>query len=135
MLIFNLFVFSIISYGQLVDKELKPFYDSFYTECFRHRKKCKISSLKFDPTMQYKFQLSGFGDRKLNTAWINKSAFEGSTNDYKEMLIFHELGHVSLMRDHCNLPKSIMNQYLIPEEFYLANKKDLMVELFKGKCK
>lgn len=47
----------------------------------------------------------------------------------REQLMFHELGHCSLGLGHV-ATLSIMNPYLLPETFYVDNRKRLFDELF-----
>jgi hypothetical protein len=68
----------------------------------------------------------------------NPDNFSNSTDSYKELLIFHELGHCALNRDHDNAirpdkmgPKSIM--YPSPDaDSYLQFREDYISELFKN---
>lgn len=74
---------------------------------------------------------------------ILKSQWDEMDNFDREQLIFHELGHCVLNRDHCNAVDqdnkgiSIMNEYLLPLKYYQDNRDDLIQELFHAdpRCK
>ncbi len=74
---------------------------------------------------------------------INASEWPLLTSAEKEILVFHELGHAILGRDHNNredcrdqgivLPCSVMNEYLIWDWFYLNHEPFYHNELFNGR--
>lgn len=70
---------------------------------------------------------------------IKKDLFESLTDPMKEMLVFHELGHCMLNRDHIELKNkygislSIMAANDFPDDyFYMENRAHYLSELFYG---
>ena len=72
----------------------------------------------------------------LKTITIDRSRFEGLSDPLRENLIFHELGHCVLSRNHNNStllngePTSIMNAHLLSETVYSKNSNHYLEELF-----
>lgn len=70
---------------------------------------------------------------------IKKSWWDQQNQYYRESLIFHELGHCRLDRDHDNhetvinnnsYKTSMMNQYIVAPNLYRSNKDAYLEELF-----
>lgn len=66
---------------------------------------------------------------------IDRPFWDVATQAERELLVFHELGHCILLRDHCevradNGPASIMVAELIDGVYYQQNRKKLVDELF-----
>lgn len=74
-------------------------------------------------------------------AWINIDPifWKSADTNQREELIFHELGHCVLGREHNNslfssgCPKSIMNEYEMTSECYESNRQALYLELRVGR--
>ena len=75
------------------------------------------------------------------TVVFDRRYWDHSTPIEREELVFHELGHCALNRDHIegmdNLlgksqPKSIMNPYILPADDYLRMRDYYISELFNG---
>ncbi len=68
---------------------------------------------------------------ELNSGW-----WAGATDDYKEAVVYHELGHCILDRHHTwystpeNIPISLMFIYGVPPEVYVLHKEYYIHELF-----
>lgn len=124
-----------------IHNELKPYVEVFYAIA---EMKCghpvKRPALNMD---------LGKADYFLNTnvaGWcvrtsplqimIDKEYFDMSTNYEKEELIFHELGHCILNKDHDESkdsnrrPKSIMYPVTITDSIYRENRTEYINELF-----
>ena len=73
-----------------------------------------------------------------NTILVNCPAWKSMTDQEKESLVFHELGHCSLNRHHLStitdqgIPKSVMNPYMMEVETYSANRTYYLAELFRS---
>lgn len=85
-----------------------------------------------------------------NSDWYNSKVIKldrrywnESSKSSKEILIFHELGHCELNRDHDDdfikiksgskevfMSKTIMNSYIIDEDKYKENRSYYLIELF-----
>lgn len=71
-----------------------------------------------------------------NRIELSDSAWGRGSNTFREMLVFHELGHCLLGRGHKNTrhssgrPESLMNSSLFSERTYLANRDLYLKELF-----
>jgi len=67
---------------------------------------------------------------------LSSSAWNNSSDTFKEMLLFHELGHCLLNRDHKNTrhsdgrPESLMASSLFSQSVYLAHRDEYLKELF-----
>jgi hypothetical protein len=70
---------------------------------------------------------------------IKKSWWDAQSEAYRESLIFHELGHCRLGRDHDNAvvevssnqyKTSMMNEYIVTPAHYNAHKSAYLDELF-----
>jgi len=68
----------------------------------------------------------GFGD---NTVTIDAETWEKASDTHREVLVFHELGHCLLMRNHRN-ECSLMNKDLVSDSDFIANRERLLDELF-----
>jgi len=74
------------------------------------------------------------------TILISRQYWEASSDLDREQLIFHELGHCVLGRDHNDeitvledgetVPLSLMNTYVIEEEHYTRYREEYIRELF-----
>ena len=87
-------------------------------------------------------QTSDLGEPRIK---VNQSQWATLSDNMKEEVIFHELGHCALGRGHietrislhdedgtteANVPESIMNPFLVPGETYHKNRKFYIRELF-----
>lgn len=57
---------------------------------------------------------------------------EMESDEYKQIVTYHELGHCLLFRGHVANYTSIMNAYIISDETFYDNKSELLTELFTG---
>lgn len=88
----------------------------------------------FDGTMNLKFSLAGRCGSFQNI-YINEYYWNLGNEAYREVLIFHELGHCFLKREHTlgeykGYPVSMMHQYSLAEWIYLELKEAYIHELF-----
>lgn len=80
--------------------------------------------------------LCRFSSSGRNKVELSESAWERGSDIFREMLVFHELGHCLLGRGHKNMrhtsgrPESLMNSSLFNERTYLANRDLYLKELF-----
>ena len=77
---------------------------------------------------------SGKRDVTINKVYWEAWAAKGRSSDM-EQLMFHELGHCTLLRGHFDtntgeIAQSIMNSYHVNKVFYLANYNHYIDELF-----
>ncbi|MEM7658145.1 MAG: hypothetical protein AAF399_18610, partial [Bacteroidota bacterium] len=90
------------------DPEIKPYVDRF-------QKEAQLRGLDFSTelaSISYTFEETSFGGvcyRLENRFIVNRSVWNDYTDQGKEYLVFHELGHCILDRDH-------ENEYLIAGE-------------------
>lgn len=76
------------------------------------------------------------GRTSPNRVELNQSMWSDGSESFREMLIFHELGHCLLGRDHRNTqfssgrPESIMNSYLFSQRTYERYRDDYLKELY-----
>lgn len=135
------------------DKQTKPFihsdflpYISFFE--FLYGKKIEnvsISFTSFSPEStlgiceSYEHAPFNFDFKSIK---IDRQYWEESSEYGKEILLFHELGHCVLNRDHFTdvltirknhtIHASIMNPYIIDERDYIENRTFYLIELFKS---
>ena len=73
-----------------------------------------------------------------NTITISAKFWYSASSVTKEQLMFHELGHCLLHRNHVDdtlngAPISMMFPYLMYDSMYLINREYYLNELFKGR--
>jgi hypothetical protein len=77
-----------------------------------------------------------FSSSGKNHVELSKSHWERGPDTFREMLMFHELGHCLLGRGHKNSrhssgrPESLMNSFLFDQKTYLANRDQYLKELY-----
>ena len=80
--------------------------------------------------------LCRFYSRGPNQIELSRSNWNRGTETFKEMLLFHELGHCALGRGHFNAthsggrPESLMNSWLFSQNFYRQHRDEYLKELF-----
>jgi len=131
-----------------VRDEFKPYIERFKTEAKPYEIKIEDLYIKF-----HDFKgAPAIGDCR-HAVWnwhfvplirIDRDWWGRSSELAKELLIFHELGHCILSKKHNNnrvkdeiypefeRPESIMNEYVIAEEWYQAYKEKYIKELFEN---
>lgn len=61
---------------------------------------------------------------------LDSAFWSRATEIEKEVLMFHELGHCILGKDHVP-PNAVMQAYLLDDDAYSASRKELLDELLK----
>lgn len=118
-----------------IDPAFSSFVDTFYQEC----------GLTRETEIPMGFVTTNFPVLAFCSVWesgvrevsIDKAGWFASTEVQKEWLIFHELGHCVLSREHNNVvndvgvPASIMNSYRPEdlEDYYLEERTEYIKEL------
>lgn len=80
--------------------------------------------------------MCSFNSSGRNHVDLSSSAWQRGSNTFREMLVYHELGHCLLGRGHKNSkltsgqPESLMNSWMFDERTYLANRDYYLKELF-----
>jgi hypothetical protein len=69
-------------------------------------------------------------DNQRRTVIINENHWENSDGIKRMVLIFHELGHCILNKDHDDTKLSIMNSKIIPGYEFSAQATDLIDDIF-----
>jgi hypothetical protein len=75
-----------------------------------------------------------------NSVELSSSAWSKGSDTFKEMLVFHELGHCLLGRGHKNSrhsdgrPESVMNSFIFDGRTYTANRDQYLKELFTAEA-
>lgn len=73
---------------------------------------------------------------RTETVKIKKEFWDAASETTREMLIFHELGHCALKREHvpasAGEPESLMHPSLFGDYWYKKNKQKYLKELFCG---
>lgn len=69
---------------------------------------------------------------------ISPAIWKSASSDSREMILFHELGHCLLDRDHTDgyvegRPRSIMHSYGVNSKHFGEHKEDYFRELFTSK--
>ena len=79
--------------------------------------------------------------RGFNRVELSTNAWDRGSETFREMLVFHELGHCLLGRGHKNSRhsdgrlESLMNSYLFDQRIYLANRDAYLKELFTAEVR
>ena len=74
------------------------------------------------------------GSDGRHTIYINRSLWGRISDNYRRMIIFHELGHCRLNRGHSNklddngAQKSLMHEHLFISESYFAKREEQYIE-------
>lgn len=125
-----------------VDPTLKPYLYSFLKEGAKRQVYPDYIGLtmKFDKIADYSKQEFTVGYCETgDNVWqvVVDTSFWNFADDYeKEELVYHELGHCLLGRDHCNVVDSdghtisIMNEYIGDSADYQQRHDALVDELF-----
>lgn len=77
-----------------------------------------------------------FSSTRRNKVELSTNAWNNGSDTFREMLLFHELGHCLLGRGHKNTthssgrPESLMNSWLFDQRTYLANRDAYLKELY-----
>ena len=131
-----------------VDSNLSWFVKSFLHEAAKRNKVIDLNylSIEFSNKLDDDAEVIGFcrkiGPVKLIK--INSAFWATATYTEKEELVFHEMAHCVLNRDHCNERTedksrfvSIMSEYSGPKIDYLTNRDEYVQELFSkhARCK
>lgn len=125
----------------LIDPELQPYVMSFHFEAMKRGKDIDVTKI----SAKIKTVTNKYGERVVGVCFMGLSSIEidvdywkiASYNE-KETLVFHELGHCALKREHKNgydnlgVPFSIMNSTLLWPDVYENNREKLIDELFNG---
>lgn len=119
-----------------IDPELQPFVDTFVKEALDRGRVLIINNIvvKFgEPNLP---KAVGVCVNSLTPVIkIQKSFFDGNDSSIREVLLFHELGHCILHKNHdtafvAGFPKSIMFPEVISGWHYEHNRKEYLDELF-----
>jgi hypothetical protein len=70
------------------------------------------------------------GGNHVPTIDIDPEHWKGMSMVERELLMFHEMGHCLLRRDHVEDYTSIMNPYLIRTDEFIKDENRLLAELF-----
>lgn len=145
ILLASLFLASDSRMKPFVHSEFAPFLSNF--EALYGK---KVTNLSMSFTNFYSLSIIGIcesyesfllssGTKSIK---IDKKFWDESSETVKEILIFHELGHCVLDRDHLSdvmftkdkklIFTSIMNPYIINEADYNENKAYYLIELFSN---
>jgi len=124
-----------------IDSNLKELAEKFKKEAVAHKRVVDLSELtmifgttysKDEPyTIGTCGQMNGFPVITIDTRyWDTADQYE------KEELVFHELGHCILGRDHCEIKvdgksASIMEPDMLGSVMYKENRENLLNELFR----
>ncbi|MFN7611698.1 MAG: SprT-like domain-containing protein [bacterium] len=114
-----------------VESELSGYVESFFELSKQHGKNLDKNNL----TVRFSKEIGSlhgvYIDRSgLNIIEINYYHYQNYSRDYMEAIVFHELGHAILKRQHDDSVESLMNTSLCLM-CYSENKSYFINELFK----
>lgn len=128
-----------------IESEFNPYVARFVSLSQKTRNPVTISDLSVVFSDKLDTYILGQCLRQTNRTpiiMINSKLWPTLSQPSKEMLIFHELGHCRLNRDHddslvisqdqYSVHKSIMSTYALEGFFYARNYESLITELFEG---
>jgi len=123
----------ILSCSCAIEHDILPFksyYDSFNYEA-------RIRNVDVDAyIMRIRFEVMPKGSHAIGMCYlfdhigINKEFWRWASNEQREVLIFHELGHCVLFQKHTKT--GIMQPELYASATYAFERKALLDELFKA---
>lgn len=129
-----------------IGPEFKPYVDMFECEAKRMGRPLKIKTLtvEFGDTKyrgEYVIGLCGQSNMLNPVITIDKEFWDESSETSREILMFHELGHCILDKNHNNnmimlptvawpIPASIMGAELLSDNYYVLNRDYYLHELF-----
>lgn len=116
---------------------MQPYYQSFLHEANSHHVRMEVSDLymHFTDGFDGTTTLGRCTHGDLAIVEISRNAWNRFSDESREQLIFHELGHCLLGRHHTsdiwnNIPKSIMNPIQFSDWVYVPNRVYYLNELF-----
>jgi Zn-dependent protease with chaperone function len=123
MSLFIIVVFSILGYSKYtnspiyIDREFRQFFNDFKNDAERHKTPLDLYQLTitFVPTLPGTVAAQCF--IRTNTVEVSEELWQVLSTSQKKALIYHELGHCVLLRDHVEggiLFPSNSNAYLCP---------------------
>lgn len=62
---------------------------------------------------------------------IDREYWDRETETLRELLMFHELGHCVLLKDHVSTNYEVMSPYILSEDYYVDNRDSLLDTLFR----
>lgn len=119
--------------------EFAPYVSQFEDHSAEHGSPVKVTNLVIKyGDMQNSLERGAceIVEDETPTIVIRKDTWDKMNEDEREELLYHELGHCVLHRNHNKevtpegLPTSIMNPYIIRGEIYRENQKYYLTELF-----
>ncbi|MCB0417744.1 MAG: hypothetical protein H6617_00785 [Bdellovibrionaceae bacterium] len=124
-----------------VDKEVAPYYQSFQDLAQTYGASFIADRIVFSFTNFWFSSVVGmctYRGGSTNYVDFSSSAWRSGSGTFKEMLVFHELGHCLLGRGHTNTSysdgrkESIMNSYIFSQSTYRAYRDEYLKELFSA---
>ncbi len=122
-----------------VDSAFQDTYENFFLEANNSGIRIgpsKITIIFGNPKSKENPNAIGICSHEDNLIVIEKQTWDKYDARDKEQLLFHELGHCLLNRDHCSLKDSdnivsIMYPNMLPSDLYKSKRKAYIDELFK----
>lgn len=124
-----------------VEQEVSPYYQDFTTLAQSYGAGFIVDRIVFSfRTFWFSSVVGMCTYRGGNTNYVDfsTSAWRAGSSTFKEMLVFHELGHCLLGRGHNNVShndgrkESLMNSYIFSQSTYRAYRDEYLKELFTG---
>jgi hypothetical protein len=121
--------------NHFANKEVIGISQRFINEAKLRKKEVNLSKIKIRFA---DFKIGGVCNRKTNTITLDYKQWFRMDILRKEYLVFHELAHCSLNKDHDMDNCKSVTSYLcknFPDDFdsYLANRKNLLDKIFDYK--
>lgn len=137
MTLINVAMGACISCGRgpgVQDAELKPYIQEF-GEIYHIDMTTISATLVSGRIKNQDDQVVGLCEMGQGRTYFRREYWEILNGIEKKMLVFHELGHCAMNRDHRNdmypdgCPKSIMFSYLFSLQCFVEHQDELLVEL------
>lgn len=119
-----------------VDPSIQPYFDRFSVEAKARGKDVYIKHIdakivdNFDDFANIDPATVGVCDDSNDTIYVLNAFWSKTSDAYKELLVFHELGHCALHKDHGSCP-NVMCEYLMGSALYLNNRSAFLDTLFR----
>lgn len=117
-----------------IDSQFQPYVNAFVQEGHKQGRDITIDNLiiTFNHIDQHLGECNMYdhGTTGIPTIYINEVQWNYYSETSRKVMIFHEMGHCVLWREHSASFYSIMYPYLLGDSMYIYYWNDYMKELF-----
>jgi hypothetical protein len=130
-------IIDLVPHGS-IEIEVEPYLETFETYCIKYNKDCsKLNTLsiklgEIPPLFTLTSNVVGLCDQNNTQILLSREYWSNAIYLERELLVFHELGHCILMKEHTDprIDDHIMNPTMMDSNGYQLMYQKLMNELF-----